>query len=242
MRALLSMIKNDDLAGLENFLETPENDLNTVISFRSVTIPDILRNGPSLICAAAYFSSIKCFRYLYLNGANIFFVDTFGRHLIHFAVAGGSLEVLRILSENNCIDTNAVDMEGNSPVHYAVMFKQQKVLYWLWTAENAPLDTLNNRKMSPLHIAATNEDIKTLKFLCANGCNVNQKNDIGLAPIHIAACKPNVELLITLIENGADLTIKDNTGCLAYHWAILMKHQHIQNFLLETSTNRYNHI
>lgn len=235
MRAILSMIKNDDLAVLEKFLEKPDSDLNTVIKFRSVTIPDVLRNGPSLICAAAYFASIECFRYLYLNGANMDFVDSFGRHLIHFAVAGGNLEILRILSDNNCVRTDAVDMEGNTIVHYAAMFKRQNVLYWLWTTENVPLDTLNNRKMSPLHIAATNEDIKMLNFLCVNGCNVNQKNDVGLTPLHIAACKPNIELLKALIENGADMKIRDNSGCLPYHWAILMRHQHIQNFLMDTS-------
>ncbi|KAH0795815.1 ankyrin repeat protein [Histomonas meleagridis] len=199
MRALLSVIKADDLAGLEKFLQNGV-DIDSPIRYRSVAIPDILQNGPSLICAAAYFSALKCFRYLFLNGADTLFVDDFQRKLVHFASAGGSTEILEIISDNQNIDFSAVDKEGNTPVHYAVMFNRTRMVYYLWAIHHVSLDILNKRNMSPLHIAVTNEEIKMVKFLCENGCNINAKNDIGLTPLHIAACKPNIELIKTLIQ------------------------------------------
>lgn len=232
MRALLATLKNDDLISLQNAIDDGLS-LDCVIRFRSCTIPDILQRGPTLLHACAYFRSINCFRYLLVNGADIIARDDYSRDVTHFAAAGGSMEIIHLLCEYS-IKWDHVDIENNNCIHYAVMFHRIEIVYWLWITQNLDLCALNNRKMSPLHLAVTNEEPTMITFLIQNGCDINLKDDRGMAPLHIAASKPNIALVCLLVELGADPTIRDNNGCLPYHWAISAHHQHVQNFLLES--------
>ena len=234
-RVLNRLLQKDDVDGLIEILKQTSNvDVILEISFRSFTFPEFLLNKPTLFFASAYYGAVNCFKYLLGNGASVDGQDQVGRLIVHFAAAGGKMEIISILDEYPGIDWAAPDSQGSTPLYYAIQNHHIETVYWLWSTQGASLCLPNTAKNYPLHVAVSCEDLPIVQFLCENGCDINVKNEYGYTPLHIAATKPNLELVHYLISHGADPTLKDNNECLPYHFAMHYRHQHIQNFLLES--------
>ena len=228
MRAQLLAVKRDDLAGI---LEVTNLDVNALVPERGQAVPDILTKSVPLIAAAAFYGSYRIFRFLMDNGACLTFTDKLGRTLPIFAAAGGCIEIMHILDDIG-FDWTVQDREGNTCVHYATMFHKPQAVYWLFSYAGLSVTTLNRRLLSPLHIAACNEEPELIRFFAENGCDVNQRSERGVTPLHLAAAKTSVAAVNKLIKRGADVTIRDNNGCLPHQWAGF---QHIQALILSNS-------
>jgi ankyrin repeat protein len=206
--------------------------LDTTIRLRTLAFDDAVTHGSTLICASCFFGAVNCFRYLLANGADLLIADDFGRDVTHFGCARGNFDILSLLSQSS-VSWNNIDADGNTCIHYALLYHHPEVAFWLWASFQLDVSVLNNRKMSPLHIAVWNGAVVAIEFLVANGCDVNGRTDAGLTPLHFAASRSNVKVIDKLLECGADLTICDHRGCLPYHLAHVMHHQHVQRLLLD---------
>jgi ankyrin repeat protein len=231
MRALLDCLRTDDLAGLER---TILSGLSIDAKIESALAPSdpILSSAPTLLQVSAFFGSSRCFRYLFTMSANYRTVDAAGCSILHFASAGGSLELLSMLQSTD-LDWAKCDRAGNSCVHYAAMFNHLNIVAWLWATCMLDLMVRNKRRMTPLHIAAMNGSGDAVRFLVRNGCGVNDRDANGLTPLHHAASRTDLGTVQALIECGADVTMRDNAGCLAYDWAARWGQRHIQRFILD---------
>lgn len=83
--------------------------------------------GNSPLSRAAYMGYLETFHYLLAHGADVTFVDRFGRTPIHWVIMGGikksgSTEgaILKRLSEVRVLDPNRKDSDGNTPLMLAV--------------------------------------------------------------------------------------------------------------------------
>lgn len=65
---------------------------------------------------------------------------------------------------------------------------------------------------TPLHLAATNPDVTTVKALLAAGADVNAKDMDGNTPLHMAAYTNRIEVAKVLLEAGADVNIVSSGG------------------------------
>lgn len=92
-----------------------------------------LQNNPTLIQVAAYYGSIKCFKYLLLNRANLLFTDFANNDIMFFAIAGGNIEILRLLEQNKINFSN----DGI----YAIKFHRYALFDWLITQKKIDLST-----------------------------------------------------------------------------------------------------
>jgi ankyrin repeat protein len=81
---------------------------------------------------SAFHGASACFRYLFAAGADYRAGDDAGRTLVHFASAGGSLEILQLIAEGTELDWTRQDKSGNTCVHYAAMFNHLSIMGWLW--------------------------------------------------------------------------------------------------------------
>lgn len=73
--------------------------------------------------------------------------------------------------------------------------------------------------MRPIHWAASDGRIRSIKFLLENRCDINAQDGNGCSPVIIAAQYGRVEAVVYLIKNGADLNQRDVNGDTALHWA-----------------------
>ena len=61
-----------------------------------------------------------------------------------------------------------------------------------------------------LHIAASENQLETLRSLIEGGRDVNERNDMNDIPLHWACEQGHMEIIRFLVEKGADYNLKNN--------------------------------
>ena len=126
-------------------------------------------------------------------------------------------------------DVNMIDAGGNTPVNYANNNDRMAALFQHMAAGTikSPIDALRGTpppetksfgrgKLDPAKLqhffdAAENGDLQAVRWLIANGADVNAKNNDGWTPLLYAARK-SAEVAKLLIDNGAEVNAKDEDG------------------------------
>lgn len=81
----------------------------------------ILNTNTRFIDAASFYGSIKCFRYLLLNGSSI------DKNLMDFAISGGNTEIIRLIVNSD----EKMKSYIKETAHIAVFFHHYDVYNWI---------------------------------------------------------------------------------------------------------------
>jgi ankyrin repeat protein len=141
---------------------------------------DLFKHSPSLLCVASHYGSVSCVHFLLAHNADASFRDQRGRSPSLFAAAGGSLSVLQLFWEAG-VDAAAADCDGNGLLHWAVLHRRLPVLLWTLFMTSIPASVANRRRVTPLHIAATERLAEYIRVLCVYGADPNAKTDVRFA-------------------------------------------------------------
>lgn len=66
-----------------------------------------------------------------------------------------------------------------------------------------------NGARTALHVAAKHNSHKAARFLLANGCRSDVKDDAGATPLHLSCRHKWIQVALVLIQNGADVNALD---------------------------------
>ena len=91
------------------------------------------------------------------------------------------------------------------------------------------------RKKSPLHLATTNCDVKTVSSLIKAGANVNRSNEYGKTALIEAALDSSAAVVSVLLKSGANVNHRDRYGKTALMAAVERGNLEIVQILLKTS-------
>ncbi|MBA2651442.1 MAG: ankyrin repeat domain-containing protein [Tatlockia sp.] len=94
--------------------------------------------------------------------------------LLHEACLHGSTDVARYLLEKG-FNVNAQDVNGATPVHHAVQFKNNGLLITLLKEHKANLNAKDNQGMAPVHLAAARQNFSAITELKNGGANLKLK-------------------------------------------------------------------
>ena len=109
-------------------------------------------------------------------------------------------------------DMRGVTMKDISPLHFACLFASAKVVVALIEGK-APLhQTAGSYKSTPLHIAATFNNIGPVRELLRAGANPNMEDEMGDNCLHAAAMHAANDVVAPLIRGGADLWKPNKSG------------------------------
>ena len=108
---------------------------------------------------------------------------------IHDAAHSGNIEAVKKHLAAGA-DVNAIDHEGNTPLHHAVYNDQTEIIRLLidkGAEVNGKRKAANHEKgVAPLHTATWRSTIETIEFLIDNGADVNMKRADGAIALHYA--------------------------------------------------------
>lgn len=128
-------------------------------------------------------------------------------------------------------DPNAVDKDGNTPLHHAALFNENSRVIQVLINFGADPNSINNFGSTPLHRAARlNKNPEVIQVLINNSSDVNARDSDGSTPLHNAASRTtrlddadwpetNPEIIQTLINAGADPNAIDKNGSTPLHQA-----------------------
>uniref|UniRef100_A0A8C1IMK1 Ion transport domain-containing protein n=1 Tax=Cyprinus carpio TaxID=7962 RepID=A0A8C1IMK1_CYPCA len=147
------------------------------------------------------------------------FRDENGASPLHYASAGGNVDIIRlIVSVVGPEELNVQDEQGRTPLHWAVEQNQQQSCVLLLELGADP-NILNNAMMGPLHLAVTkryNHLVEVL-FQSCDKTDANLEGDLGNTPVMMACCTNNCQAIQFLFKHGAKMCIQNKLGHYAIH-------------------------
>ncbi|KAL8650969.1 MAG: hypothetical protein Q9210_003513 [Variospora velana] len=177
------------------------------------------------------------------------------------------LHCLEILKEFGA-DELAVDAQGKTVLHIAVVFNQPKAVTWLMQAYPPSAPDMPVRKSSrlawatdaitgsrsskilreasdgegsrPLHLATKLGLAPMVTLLLDNGSDIEAKDNWGRTSLVHAAILDRVEIVKLLLSRGADHAAKDAINWTALHWAAVDNHLDLLKILLAKGDSEYN--
>ncbi|MDE3023407.1 MAG: ankyrin repeat domain-containing protein [Pseudomonadota bacterium] len=150
---------------------------------------------------------------LIVDGANINFKDTAGFTPLHWAAELGKTNIVKVLVANRA-DINSSN-GGITPLHFAA----NKEIAELLIANGANVNAKADDGTSPLHLAATNDNVSVARVLIEHGADVNAKDKKGVTPLDDAIMFGKKDMLELIVSSGADIMSKDKTGETPLHYA-----------------------
>jgi len=132
------------------------------------------------------------------------YADAEGRTALHGAVAGGAVEIVRLLLARGA-DVNARDYEEHTPLHFAALRSEPDAARLLVEA-GADLEARNDYGRTPLLLVAReagNRDMAAL--LLELGAEVDARDEAGATPLTLAAWRGFRSLVDLLLDSGAQV-------------------------------------
>jgi len=90
----------------------------------------------------------------------------------------------------------------------------------------------NRHDKTPLHFAASYEQVEAMALLKEHGADLNAHDTTGMTPLHAAAMFGRLEAVRWLVEEGADPMARDHFGDTALHTAAIFGAGNVIQYLL----------
>ena len=181
------------------------------------------------------------------------------------AAQQGHLDCLSALKYHGA-DEFAVDGQGRTVLHFAVMANQPKAVNWLLQSYAPPPLPPPKRKVSkfsrateavaglrshkvlretsdaegsrPLHVASILALPEMAKVLLNDGATVDARDNWGRTPLMVAIIHNQRPGMLTLLDGGADIAAVDAHSKTPLHWAAKKNRVDMLQILLEKGADR----
>jgi cytohesin len=164
--------------------------------------------------AQGYLDSLKT---LLDNQANVNLKNDANETPIEVAAKREFLDAVELLAENSK-DLNFEIGEG-SLIHWAAKNGLPKTVANLVQQESKSVNTLDEFKRTPVHLAAEQGHANVVELLIKSRAEFDRPDIDGSSPLLIASAAGHVEVVERLIDAGADISRLDDSGQSALHLA-----------------------
>ncbi|KAJ8668902.1 hypothetical protein QAD02_000161 [Eretmocerus hayati] len=176
--------------------------------------------------------------------------DSLGNTCLHYAVLGGSSEMVRLLLFIGALPDCKNSLKA-TPLTRAVMLGKKDIVQQLIEA-GAKVNLRDPKGWTCLHCAVLNEDSDLVRFLLSAGAKPNHQNVKGEPPLHLAIRSGRTDFVQLLIDAGAEVYYYNNKASYydlprtPFHVAIDKCNVEMLNLLLDNvgdlMKNRPKHI
>lgn len=224
---LFSLIKNNKY---DEFKKKIDNLEHYYLNSRN-------KSGNYLITYAIVQNNIKILKLLLEKKCNVDILTQEGRSILYNPMKYEYNDIIELLIQYNksSIGVPIVDIKDkydNTPLHYAIIFKNIKMIQLLLN-NGAKTNSIDKNGNNSLHLSVIYKNIDACKMIINYGVNINAKTNNGETALHKAVIIENIDIVKLLIEKGIDVNVKgteDNLSALIY--AINIGNVEITKFLL----------
>ncbi|KAJ2124218.1 palmitoyltransferase akr1 [Coemansia sp. RSA 720] len=169
-------------------------------------------------------------------------VDERGNSILHLAVLGGWMDVIKYVVEEKHANVNILSKEFDvPPLFWAITYNKLNVVLYLISqgADTTLCDVIGN---SVLHAAVHSGSFSILAYLLSTqlsvlGNSVDLLDSYGMTPLMWSAYQCKLEMAELLIKMGANINQQDKTGKSPLHFALMNALPTIKVALLAKGAN-----
>ncbi|XP_022741735.1 ankyrin repeat domain-containing protein, chloroplastic-like isoform X3 [Durio zibethinus] len=138
-------------------------------------------------------------------------VATSGKWLpLHTLAASGEFYLVDALLKHN-VDINAVDKNGLTAIHKAIIGKKQAITNYLFRESANPF-VRDEDGATLMHYAVNAASTPTIKLLLLYNVDINLQDNDGWTPLHLAVQGRRTDIVKLLLIRGADKMRKNKDG------------------------------
>ncbi|KAJ5679027.1 hypothetical protein N7462_007271 [Penicillium macrosclerotiorum] len=191
----------------------------------------------STALAMAAYGHIEVTRLLIDTGSDLNTVDAAGETIVHRAVIGESLEILRLFSSvSNGIDFDVERKDKSTPLHLAAAAGVKEIVIFLLD-HGAQVERVCEPYGTVLMAAVLSLKTDVVQLLLDKGANLNTiVNDHGTA-LCVAARAGAEKVVRLLLNRDAEVNPTEGQFTSALHTAIENNHETVANILLDSLAN-----
>ncbi|GKV45125.1 hypothetical protein SLEP1_g52241 [Rubroshorea leprosula] len=141
---------------------------------------------------------------------------------LHTLAAAGEFYLVDSLLKHN-IDINAMDKDGLTALHKAIIGKRQAITNFL-LRESANPFVLDEDGATLMHYAVQTASSPIIKLLLLYNVNINLQDNDGWTPLHLAVQARRTDIVKLLLIKGADKTLRNKDGLTPLHLCLYSGH------------------
>jgi ankyrin repeat protein len=203
-QTVVSLIHKDDIDGLKALAKTPTFSIDLRLAATPYFPSAALLNSPTIIQTAAFFGSVRCFKFLLSVGANLQVLDRAFVSLAQMAVAGGHIEVIRLCQIHQ--------LDFSATLHAAVKYHHHFIFDWLSSTVSRDLTECDLAGQNLCHIASGSNNVALLHRLSDLGIHASPDHR-GFTPLSVAVHHGHTECLeLLLSDSSLDLSARGPSG------------------------------
>ena len=162
------------------------------------------------------------------------YTDDKGRRPLHYAVLGGSLDVVKYFDKEEVVWCLA-DGDRNYPIHHALETNLNILTYLLQKGTNP--NTKNTDGLTVLHLAAGSGNMEVVELIVDNSYvrldNKTTEKTSCCTALHLAVKYEHLDVVQFLCEKGASVNIKNEIGSTPLHCAAFTGNTAIIEYLIQ---------
>lgn len=181
---IMKCLINDDIELFkENVSSHPEFDVNMRLIPPPLVPFDYLCQRPPIIGVAAFFGSVKLFKFLKMLGSNLLVTDLYSHTVVQFAVAGGNLEIIRLLEQEKQIiehdqkSSYQISRRENITFEGALQvssgFSRYNIFEWLLETQNYSISSVDESRGNVIGHASLENNTKLFHRCIIEKVDVN---------------------------------------------------------------------
>ncbi|XP_062102715.1 ankyrin repeat domain-containing protein, chloroplastic [Humulus lupulus] len=129
---------------------------------------------------------------------------------LHTLAASGAFYFVDAAMKHNA-DVNAVDKDGWTAMHKAIIGKKQAVTNYLLREDANPF-VCDKDGATLMHYAVRTASSQAIKILLLYNVDINIQDNDGWTPLHLAVQARRTDVVKLLLIKGADKTLKNKDG------------------------------
>ena len=203
-----------------------------------------LRNGlgQTLLFKAARGARLLIIKYLVEKcKADVTLIDKLGRNIFCYSAQKGDLKVPKYLLDEQKLE---ISLNNSLVIHDAIaqsykVRPSKRAHFMKYFVEGKGMNVNGRDKggKTPVHIAAREGTLNTVKFLVHHGGDIRLTTLKGQTPLHLAASEGKLSIVDYLVQLEADIQLKDSQGKTPLHLAAKEGKLCVVNYLVRRGAN-----
>lgn len=214
----------------EEFIKTIKKYPNFDINIKD-------ENNNHLLNYAIALNNAELVNLLLKKGAILDIVDPDGKSILFTPIKFNFINIINIVLSYNRSNIgisilDIKDRNGHIPLHYAIMFKNEKLVKLL-IDEGSNVNYVDNNNNNALHHAIYSRNYQICKSVITPDLDINARTSTGETALHLSCNLQLDNITKLLIDNNIDIDAQDNEHeVTALHYSAIINNKKIIEYLL----------